>query len=55
MPLTTIHSPLPSRDSNFRQVWPVTDQLLKIKRQAREEEACKKPSGSRDVHEKKVG
>jgi hypothetical protein len=27
------------QDSNFRQVWRVTNLLLKIKRQAREEEA----------------
>jgi hypothetical protein len=38
-------------DSNFRQVWRVTNLPLKIKRQAREEEALEKPSRSLNVNE----
>jgi hypothetical protein len=39
------------QDSNFRQVWRVTNLLLKIKRQAREEEASERPSRSLNVNE----
>jgi hypothetical protein len=39
------------QDSNFRQVWRVTNLLLKIKRQAREEEAWESPSRSLNVNE----
>jgi hypothetical protein len=39
------------QDSNFRQVWRVTNLLLKIKRQAREEEAWENPSRSLNVNE----
>ena len=39
------------QDSNFRQGWRVTNLLLKIKRQAREEEALEKPSRSLNVNE----
>jgi hypothetical protein len=40
------------QDSNFRQVWRVTNLLLKIKRQAREEETRKNPSRTLNVNEK---
>ena len=43
------------QDSNFRQVWRVTNLLLKIKRQAREEEALEKPSRSLNVDENTAG
>ena len=39
------------QDSNFRQVWRVTNLLLKIKRQAREEEAWENPARSLNVNE----
>jgi len=39
------------QDSNFRQVWRVTNLLLKIKREAGEEEALEKPSRSLNVNE----
>jgi hypothetical protein len=43
------------QDSNFRQVWRVTNPLLKIKRPAREEEALEKPSRSLNVNENTAG
>jgi hypothetical protein len=43
------------QDSNFRQVWRVTNLLLKIKREAREEEVLEKPSRSLNVNENTAG
>jgi hypothetical protein len=42
-------------DSNFRQVSRVTNLLLKIKRQVREEEALEKPSRSLNINENTAG
>jgi hypothetical protein len=43
------------QDSSFREVWRVTNLLLKVKRQAREEESLKSPSGSLNVYENTAG
>ncbi len=40
------------QDSNFREIWRMTNLLLKIKRQAREEDALENPSRSLNVNEK---
>jgi hypothetical protein len=42
-------------DFNFRQVWRVTNLLLKIKRQAREEEGWEMRQRSLNVDEKTAG
>jgi hypothetical protein len=43
------------QDSNFRQMWRVTNLLLKVKRQAQEEEAWESASGTLNVHENAGG
>jgi hypothetical protein len=43
------------QDSSFREVWRVTNLLLKVKRQAREEISLKSRPGSLNVHENTAG
>jgi hypothetical protein len=43
------------QDSNFREVWRVTNLLLKVKRQAREEGSRESPSRSWNVDESTAG
>jgi hypothetical protein len=43
------------QDSNFREVWRVSNLLLKVKRQAREEGSRESPSRSWNVGEKTAG
>ncbi len=40
-------------ESSFRQIWRITNLLLKIKRRAREEESREIPARTRDVYENK--
>jgi hypothetical protein len=42
-------------ESTFRQIWRITNLLLKIKLQVREEEPRRIPSRTRDVYERKTG
>ena len=42
-------------ESSFRQIWRITNLLLKIKRLAREEESRGRPPRTREVYERKVG
>ena len=42
-------------ESSFRQIWRITNLLLKIKRQAREEESREIAPRTRDVYERKAG
>jgi len=39
-------------ESSFRQIWRITNLLLKIKHQAREKESCGNPARCQNVHEK---
>jgi len=41
-------------ESSFRQIWRITNLLLKIERQAREKETAKHPARSQNVHENTV-
>jgi hypothetical protein len=42
-------------ESSFGQIWRMTNLLLKIKRQACEEEPGDMPPRTRDVYERKAG
>jgi len=42
-------------ESSFRQIWRITNLLLKINRQAREKGSGEIPRRTRDVYERKAG
>jgi hypothetical protein len=44
-----------TEESNFRQIWRITNLLLKIKRLADEEESGKTRTITRDVYKRKAG